>query len=103
MIKEFKRLSFIKKISFLFILILLITLPAVAFISQQPKIINSKAAEPISIPGRLITPRIPSPTPTLDPFITPTITPTPTPRKRLTPPPSPPDNVTIPGPGRIRF
>lgn len=46
MIKEFKRLSLIKKVSFLFILTLLITLPVVAFIAQQPKNINSKASEP---------------------------------------------------------
>lgn len=48
MMKEFNRLTFLKKISFLFILALLITLPVVAFIAQQPKDINSEAAEPVS-------------------------------------------------------
>lgn len=54
MIKEFKRLTFIKKISFLFILTLLITLPVVAFIAQQPKDLNSKASEPEPTPTKII-------------------------------------------------
>ena len=63
MIKEFKKLTFLKKISFLFILTLLITLPAVAFISQQPKNINSKASEPMSITGTIGTGRAGTTTP----------------------------------------
>lgn len=63
MVKEFKKLTFLKKISFLFILVLLITLPVVAIISQQPKNINSKASEPMRITGTVGTGRAGTTTP----------------------------------------
>ena len=103
MLKSLKKLSFYQKIILLFVLFFLLFIPIFIRASLKQRNINSKAVEPLSIPGKLITPRIPRPTPTIDPLSTPTITPTPTPRKRLTPPPPPPDNVTAPGPVRIRF
>lgn len=105
MIKEFKKLSLVKKISFLFILTLLITLPVVALIAQQPKDLNSKASEPepTPTPTKVVTRNIsPKPSkkfqPTIEIYLDddvriiqngqiphPTSTPTPTPTVTPTP------------------